>query len=127
LHTLGIEGKRTVMMEGSTTQGEADFEFAARFNVGQVVQHLKFDYRGVIVDVDATFALSDAWYDEVARSRPPKDRPWYHVLVSGSQQVSYVAERHLAADDSGEPVRHPLLEKYFERFEDGHYVPSQRI
>ncbi len=115
------------MAEQATGNGDPGFELAARFSVGQVVHNLKFDYRGVIVDVDATFSLSDEWYDEVARSRPPKDRPWYHVLVSGSQQVTYVAERHLEADESGEPVRHPLLGEFFERFQDGHYVPSQRM
>jgi len=115
------------MVPKETTQGDPGFERAARFGVGQVVQHLKFEYRGVVVDVDATFSLGDEWYEEVARSRPPKDRPWYHVLVSGSHQVTYVAERHLEADESGDPVRHPLLGDYFESFEDGRYVPSQRM
>ena len=53
----------------------------ARFHVGQVVRHRKFGYRGVIFDLDATFGLTDEWYEQVARSRPPKDLPWYHVLV----------------------------------------------
>ena len=34
--------------------------------------------------VDGEFAGSDEWYEEVARSRPPKDQPWYHVLVDGA-------------------------------------------
>ena len=44
----------------------------ANFHVGQLVQHALFGYRGVVVDVDADFQLSDEWYEEVARSRPPK-------------------------------------------------------
>ena len=71
----------------------------ARFHVGQVVHHLRFDYRGVVVDADATFQGSDQWYEQVARSRPPRDAPWYHVLVDGQQHSTYVAERHLEADD----------------------------
>ena len=27
----------------------------AKFSIGQVVHHLRFDYRGVIVDVDASY------------------------------------------------------------------------
>ena len=47
-------------------------EERARFAVGQLVQHRLFEYRGVVVDVDATFQGSDEWYAEVARSRPPR-------------------------------------------------------
>ena len=53
----------------------------ADFHIGQLVLHAKFGYRGVVFDVDPVFQLSDEWYEQVARSRPPKDRPWYHVLV----------------------------------------------
>jgi len=56
--------------------------------------------------VDETFQGSDEWYDEVARSRPPKDKPWYHVLVHGASHRTYVAERHLEPDVSGEPIEH---------------------
>jgi heat shock protein HspQ len=93
----------------------------ARFTVGQLVRHRRFGYRGVVADVDPIFGLSEAWYEEMARSRPPKDRPWYHVLVDDSEQVTYVAERHLASDPSGEPVRHPLLDTFFARLEAGRY------
>ena len=56
-------------------------EHTAKFFVGQIVHHKKFDYRGVVFDVDATFQGTDEWYALVARSRPPKHMPWYHVLV----------------------------------------------
>jgi len=93
----------------------------ARFNVGQVVHHLKFDYRGVIVDVDAEFSGTDEWYEQVARSHPPRDKPWYHILVDGADHVTYVAERHLEADDSRLPVNHPYVERIFGSFTDGTY------
>lgn len=99
---------------------------SAKFSVGQVVQHRKFDYRGVVVDVDPQFEGTEQWYAEMARSRPPRDRPWYHVLVHNAVHNTYVAERHLAPDDSGEPVNHPLLEEYFVRRDDGTYAPRQR-
>ena len=47
----------------------------AKFEIGQVIRHKKFDYRGVIYDVDATFSLDEEWYEQVARSMPPKDKP----------------------------------------------------
>jgi heat shock protein HspQ len=94
---------------------------SARFNVGQVVHHLKFDYRGVVVDVDAEFSGTDEWYQLVARSHPPKDRPWYHVLVDGEDHITYVAERHLEADDSRLPVSHPYVDQIFAEFSDGAY------
>ena len=70
-------------------------EFRNKFHTGQVVHHALFDYHGVVVDVDQTFQLSEEWYEEVARSRPPKDQPWYHILVHGTHQTTYVAERNL--------------------------------
>lgn len=62
----------------------------------------------------------------MARSRPPKDRPWYHVLVDGAEHTTYVAERHLEADDKGTPVSHPLLEEYFASLDEGGYRPWGR-
>ena len=93
-----------------------------RFHVGQLVRHTRFDYRGVVFDVDEVFRGSDAWYEQVARSRPPRDRPWYHVIVDGAAHTTYVADRHLEADLSGEPVESPLIEGVFEGFEDGRYL-----
>jgi len=94
----------------------------AEFSVGQVVHHKRFDYRGVIVDVDPIFQGTEEWYQQVALSRPPKDRPWYHVLVHASENQTYVAERHLEPDDSGEPVRHPDVSSFFSEYRDGVYL-----
>lgn len=93
----------------------------ARFSPGELILHRLFDYRGVIVDVDPVFAGSDEWYDNVARSRPPKDAPWYHVLVHNSDSTTYVAEQNLEADSSGLPIRHPLTGQLFTGFSDGRY------
>lgn len=97
----------------------------AKFSVGQVIHHRLFDYRGVIVDVDPAFEGTEEWYEEVARSRPPRDRPWYHVLVHGAARETYVAERHLEADESGEPVDHPYVPHFFAEFRDGIYVTNR--
>ena len=112
------------MSEPTSMQPE---EAVAQFSPGELVRHARFDYRGVVVDVDATFQLSDEWYEQVARSRPPKDRPWYHVLVDGSTSATYVAERHLEADVSLAPIQHPLLDHYFRVFREGRYVTEFQI
>jgi len=96
----------------------------AKFSIGQIIHHLKFDYRGVIFDVDPLFNGTDEWYDTVAKSRPPKDEPWYHVLVDNSQNTTYVAERNLDSADSILAIHHPLVAYYFENFVDGRYFTN---
>ena len=100
-------------------------EFHNKFHPGQVIHHKLFDYRGVVVGVDQTFQLTEEWYEEVAKSRPPKDSPWYHVLVNGAPQTTYVAEQNLEIGPSGQPIEHPLLRRYFDKFSDGFYSNSR--
>ncbi len=96
------------------------------FFIGQLVHHIKFDYRGVIIDVDAEFEGTEDWYQQVALSRPPKDKPWYHVLVDNSNQLTYVAERNLEEDSTNEPISHPAIDMYFDGFENGVYSLSAK-
>ena len=96
----------------------------ARFAVGQLVHHVLFDYRGVIFDVDACFSGTEARYEQVARSRPPKNKPWYHLLVHDAYHTTYVAERHLQKDRNLKPINHVLVPSIFECFDNGSYVPK---
>ena len=98
----------------------------ARYAIGQVVIHKLFDYRGVIADVDPFFQGTDEWYEKMAKSRPPKEDPWYRVLVDKAQHETYVAERNLLADDSCKPVEHPLIDVYFNGYVDHVYRSYQR-
>ncbi len=98
----------------------------ANFSIGDLVHHQLFDYRGVVVDVDATFQSTEEWYETVARSHPPKDKPWYHVLVHGAAHSTYVAEQNLERDASAEPISHPMLAQFFARFEGGRYFREGR-
>ncbi len=97
----------------------------AGFHVGQIIHHKLFDYRGVVVDVDAEFQGTDEWYEQMAGTRPRKDRPWYHVLVHDAATETYVAEQNLEEDASGEPVQHPQLTDFFRELRDGVYVSRQ--
>ncbi len=101
-------------------------EKKSEFYPGQLVRHKLFKYRGVVVDVDPVFSLSDEWYEQMAKSRPPKDRPWYRVLVHNGVHQTYVAERNLEKDAGGEAISHPQLFDYFDAFVDGKYVSPKR-
>jgi len=99
---------------------------SAKFAVGQLIHHRLFDYRGVVVDVDPEFRGPEAWYQKVAASKPPKDRPWYHVLVDGAPQRTYVAERNLEADDEGGPIAHANIGDFFKALGDDGYIPRDK-
>jgi heat shock protein HspQ len=75
--------------------------------------------------VDAEFSLSEEWYEQVARSRPPKDRPWYHVMVDGATHTTYVAERHLTVSEDTSQIEHPALGRMFGSFDGRRYLPSE--
>ena len=94
----------------------------ARYSIGELIHHRLFGYRGVIVDIDQDFQGSDEWYQSVARSRPPRDKPWYHVLVHDSEHSTYVAERNLEPDTLLKPIKHPLLGRFFRGFEGQSYL-----
>jgi len=98
----------------------------ATFSIGQLVHHNLFDYRGVIIDVDPHFQGTSDWYDQVARTRPPKDQPWYHVLVDNAVHSTYVAEGNLRRDSSAAPITHPAIAQFFNDFCDGVYRLSGR-
>ena len=91
----------------------------AAFSVGELVWHKLFDYRGVVIDVDPVFMGTEEWYEQMAMSQPPKDQPWYHVLVDRSTATTYAAQKNLDLDIGHKPVAHPLLEHFFESFADG--------
>ena len=74
------------------------------------------------MDVDRTFQGTEEWYEVVAKSRPPKNKPWYHVLVHESEHSTYVAEQNLDASDILEPINHAMVEHFFSKFEHGRYV-----
>ena len=92
-----------------------------RFYIGQIVLHRRFSYLGVIYYVDSRFMQSEEWYQRMALSRPPKDQPWYHVLVDGMNHETYVSERNLDAVTNPQPIHHPLLKDYFSLFTGQRY------
>ena len=96
----------------------------AKFTIGQMIVHKLFNYRGVIVDVDPVYQGSEEWYQQMALTRPPRDRPWYRVLVHNATHETYVAERNLLVDDSNAPINHPSINDYFDTFDGTRYCAS---
>jgi heat shock protein HspQ len=91
---------------------------SAKFQIGQVVRHRLFPFRGVIFDIDPVFNNTEEWYESIpAEIRPHKDQPFYHLFAENDQTeyVAYVSEQNLLPDDSGEPVRHPQVAEVFVR------------
>ncbi len=96
----------------------------AKFQIGDVVKHRHFPFRGVIFDVDPVFANTDEWYEAIPEAmRPSKDQPFYHLYAENaeSEYVAYVSEQNLEPDESGMPIRHPEVESTLITREDGSY------
>jgi hypothetical protein len=54
----------------------------AQFQIGQIVCHKKYGFRGIIFDVDPEFGNTEEWYESIPQeSRPRKDQPFYHLLA----------------------------------------------
>jgi heat shock protein HspQ len=101
----------------------------AKFQLGQVVKHRVYHFRGVIYDVDPEFNNTDEWYDSIPESvRPIKEQPFYHLLAENeeTQYIAYVSEQNLIQDDSGEPVQHPQVGDLFTLNELGEYIVHPR-
>ena len=97
----------------------------AKFQIGQVVRHRYYPFRGVIYDVDPTFNNTEEWWLSIPEEvRPRKDQPFYHLLAENAdtEYVAYVSEQNLLADETGEPVRHPQVKELFGPMHDGVYT-----
>ncbi len=97
----------------------------AKFYIGEIVRHRVYPFRGVIFDVDPTFANTEEWWQSIPEEvRPKKDQPFYHLLAENDETtyIAYVSEQNLLVDQSGRPVAHPQVDDIFSGIEDGRYV-----
>jgi heat shock protein HspQ len=97
---------------------------SAKFRIGQVVRHRIYAFRGVIFDVDPTFANTEEWWLAIPEDvRPRKDQPFYHLLAENEKTtyIAYVSEQNLLPDETGKPCRHPEIAQYFGPLKDGQY------
>lgn len=97
----------------------------AKFQIGDVVRHRLYPFRGVIFDVDPVFANTEEWWLSIpVHVRPCKDQPFYHLLAENADNtyVAYVSEQNLLADGRGGPIGHPQVSALFSGMENGRYV-----
>ena len=85
------------------------------FDVGQLVRHRRYGYRGVIARYDLSCQASQEWY-QANKTQPDREQPWYHVLVDSPDRdaITYAAQTSLTADFERDPIQHPLIERFFE-------------
>ena len=91
-----------------------------KFAPGELVRHVRYHYRGVVVAHDPKCMASEDWYQS-NQTQPKRDQPWYHVLVHESESITYPAESSLEPDENDESIIHPLLNRFFSGFEEGRY------
>ena len=97
---------------------------SAKFQIGQVVRHRVYPFRGVIFDIDPSFSNTEEWYRSIPQEvRPAKDQPFYHLLAENAETayVAYVSQQNLVVDESEEPVDHPAIADMFDRDDGGRY------
>ncbi|MBR0962380.1 heat shock protein HspQ [Bradyrhizobium japonicum] len=97
----------------------------ARYNIGQVIRHRLYAMRGVIFDVDTSFAGTDgeAVDDGTATGL-------VYRLFAEDDEIPYVAciaENDLEPDESGEPVSHPGIGALFDVGEAGDYRRRRQL
>ena len=96
----------------------------AKFQIGQIVRHRFFPFRGVIFDVDPTFSNTEEWWEAIPEAiRPLKDQPFYHLLAENADAsyVAYVSPQNLVHDEEDDPIDHPAIDGLFDGFEPGRY------
>ena len=84
----------------------------AKYSLGQIVKHRKYPFRGVIFDIDPSFANTEEWWLSIPEEvRPTKEQPFYHLFAENAETeyVAYVSEQNLLPDETGKPVRHPQI------------------
>ena len=72
----------------------------AKYQIGQIVRHRIYPFRGVVFDIDPSFDNTDEWYESIpAEIRPHKDQPFYHLFAENeeTEYVAYVSEQNLLA------------------------------
>ena len=96
-----------------------------KFNIGDIVKHKLYPFRGVIVDIDPIFSNTDEWYEAIpVELRPLKNQPFYHLLAENSETFysAYVSQQNLLSDSQSGPINHPEISDLFSDVNNGKYV-----
>ncbi len=92
----------------------------AHFALGQIVRHREHAFRGVIVNVDATWSGTE---DEPGPDQP--DQPFYEIMAIGGdlEFTLYAAEAVLEGDPDLERLPYNDAARWFTIDAQGHHAP----
>lgn len=102
----------------------------SKYQIGQVVRHRLFPFRGIVFDIDSQFNGTEEWLAAIPEAiRPGRDQPFYHLLAedepSGMSYIAYASEQNLTADTSGRPIEHPAASQFLDRHEGGYVLGKE--
>ncbi|MBN8528419.1 MAG: heat shock protein HspQ [Caulobacterales bacterium] len=95
----------------------------AKFCLGQIVRHRDAAFRGVVMDVDASYAG-----DPAAPGPDKPAQPFYRVFVMGTEGgfVAYAAEEVLETDPDVTPLSATDQHRWFTVDAQGRHAPKSQ-
>lgn len=92
----------------------------AKFGLGQIVRHRDAAFRGVVIDIDASYTGDPAGTGEAKA-----DQPWYRVLAigAGGGFIAYTAETALEHDPELAALSKEAEQRWFTIDALGHHAP----
>ena len=125
---MSIKNKIQNKVENSNTENKHSNKIKVHkdplFNIGDIVKHRIYPFRGVIVDVDPEFSNTEEWYQSIpAEIRPSRNQPYYHLMAENTETfyTAYVSQQNLVDDGDNGPLEHPDLDEIFSGMEKGKY------
>jgi len=117
-------------MDSNSTQSEEietpkprNKHMNVKYQVGKLVTHIRFGYRGVIFGWDPVCKASVEWIIQmgVDRLTNGRNQPFYYVLVDTRdrqyQSTSYVAQENIIIMENPQPIQHTDIGKYFSEYD----------
>lgn len=92
----------------------------AKFGLGQIVRHRDAAFRGVVIDIDPSYAGDPAETGQLAH-----DQPYYRVLATGAGGgfIAYAAESALEHDPEMATLSKEAEQRWFTIDALGHHAP----
>lgn len=92
----------------------------AKFGLGEIVRHQDGTFRGVVIDIDASYAGDPAGTSEVM-----PDQPYYKVLAIGlgGSFIGYAAESVLEHDPELSALSKEAEQRWFTVDAQGRHAP----
>ena len=120
---INVDNKENLASKSNTSKKIKVSKYPL-FNIGDIVKHRIYPFRGVIVDVDPEFSNTEEWYQSIpAEIRPSRQQPYYHLMAENTETfyTAYVSQQNLVGDGENGPLEHPDLEEIFSGMDHGKY------